>query len=273
MQKEKRFNQSPEHRWRQNGRFDRHSKKLLEFEGNFLPMHPHYSENFYDDDDRDRGWHKAKKLYRYLSRWFKKQVGRNVDDVFHDFKEMGHWGGSLTMYSFWERYFIKPTDTAIAYYTRCKHNRHYTSDENNCLIGVNDLEVSPYSDEELEYVEHNRKTLEHIPEYGEVLVGGCLKKKYPQNKFFLGDFYVWDEDCNAFKIHRLYHFDKEPDDSYVRIYRPIGIDYLEWGQHHIKYVRCWRYNWITERYEDFWDNREFGLGCFNAYYKRKGPRV
>lgn len=69
--------------------------------------------------DRDRRY--DKRLSHYLKRWFMKQVGKSIDDVFHNFKRLG-WDNTYDMYYYWNWY-VRVDDHLWDYYI----------DENGCL--------------------------------------------------------------------------------------------------------------------------------------------
>ena len=56
--------------------------------------------------DWDRRWEANKRTNIYLRRWFEKQAGRDLEDVFHEFSRMG-WKNSRTMYYYWDS-FVNP---------------------------------------------------------------------------------------------------------------------------------------------------------------------
>lgn len=43
------------------------------------------------------------RLYHYLNRWFKKQLGRKTEAVFRDFSKLG-WKTAHDMYAYWDMY-------------------------------------------------------------------------------------------------------------------------------------------------------------------------
>ena len=72
----------------------------------------------------DWDWKRNVRLCNYLNRWFDKQVGKSVDDVFHSFKMLG-WKSSHDMYYYWD------------WYVRAEHyrkNYYYCIDENGYLM-------------------------------------------------------------------------------------------------------------------------------------------
>lgn len=61
------------------------------------------------------------RVFHYLNRWFDKQLGKPVDDVFHNFKNLG-WKSVRDMYYYWDRY-VRVEDRSWDYH----------ADENGCL--------------------------------------------------------------------------------------------------------------------------------------------
>lgn len=53
-------------------------------------------------------------LDRYLNNWFKKQVGKSVDVIFHNFKCLG-WDSTWDMYYYWDMY-VREYDQQWYYY-------------------------------------------------------------------------------------------------------------------------------------------------------------
>lgn len=272
MRKEKKFRIAPSHKWRQNGKHKRNSKKIKDFDGNFLPMRPHFPDGW--DDDYWVG--SAKKMFTYLGRWFAKQTGRETDKVFGDFKRLVNWRSSKTMYQFWGNFYREPTDWRIDYYDTKYHGYWYTSDENGCLVDVGDLEIPRYTEEEEIYVAHNRAMLEKIPYYGEVFIDvrdtllDRKVKKYGDREFYLGRFYV-SNGKGGYVLRDLYHFMGEPpkDGGYEKVmYYPIGINRLEWQQNCYKEKLIRVYNWHTHSIDEYYGREEYGLGSFNDYYKK-----
>ena len=56
------------------------------------------------------------RLWGYLRRYMKKQVGRKMDDVFRDFSQLG-WINSMEMYYYW------------VVFTKSRRHEYYTDDE------------------------------------------------------------------------------------------------------------------------------------------------
>ena len=79
--------------------YDRHYVAKHYWEVSYLPF----------SRGSKRGWymwwdeHPNLRLYAYLRKFFPKQVGRDVDDVFRDFSKLG-WKSSIDMFYYWDGY-------------------------------------------------------------------------------------------------------------------------------------------------------------------------
>ena len=98
-------------------------------------------------DDWERDDHINHSLRHYLKRFFRKQVGKNVDEVFHDFRKLG-WKHSYEMHYYWEKY-VDPHF----------HRFHYSIDDNGCLVRPTQQNHSspPYKNDKMEKNEEKPK--------------------------------------------------------------------------------------------------------------------
>lgn len=80
-------------------KYDRHYVAKHYREVSYLPFSrgsKRYMYMFWDE-------HPNITLFCYLSRYFEKQVGKNAEEVFHDFSKLG-WKSSAEMYCYWDGY-------------------------------------------------------------------------------------------------------------------------------------------------------------------------
>ena len=141
----------------------------------------------------EKGRREDKCLTRYLKRWLKKQVGKSVDDVFHDFKHLG-WNNTCDMYYYWERY-VHINDHWWDYYT----------DENGCLTEWtrDKIETSPEEedeDEDGEEFKHKAKrpkasdkrlTRKHLEYNDSVKVPDMgVRNSHDAHPELMGEFYI-----------------------------------------------------------------------------------
>jgi len=167
----------------------------LNYDRNFVAHHcgdaTHlpFSRTSFPEFDR-RG---DKRIYRYLNRWFKKQVGKSVNVVFHDFKNLG-WVNTYDMYSYWECY-VHINDLWWDYY----------ADENGCLTEWtrDKIETSPEEedeDEDGEEFKHKAKrpkasdkrlTRKHLEYNDSVKVPDMgVRNSHDVHPELMGEFYI-----------------------------------------------------------------------------------
>lgn len=141
----------------------------------------------------EKGRREDKCLTRYLKRWLKKQVEKSVDDVFHDFNNLG-WNNTCDMYYYWERY-VHINDQWWDYY----------ADENGCLTEWtrDKIETSPEEedeDEDGEEFKHKAKrpkasdkrlTRKHLEYNDSVKVPDMgVRNSHDVHPELMGEFYI-----------------------------------------------------------------------------------
>ena len=162
-----------------------------------------------DWDDRN-----DKRLPHYLKRWFKKQVGKSIDDVFHDFKNLG-WNNTSDMYYYWGRY------------VRNNQWWDYYADENGCLTAwsQDEIESSPKEREEDEDGEdfkpkakrpkasEKRLTRKHLEYNDSVKVPDMgVRNSHDVHPELMGKFYI--EHHNKVIKCPVYHIKFPPNPEY-----------------------------------------------------------
>ena len=157
--------------------------------------------------------HPNSRLYTYLDSFFEKNVGRKVDDVFHDFCRLG-WKCSWEMYDYW--------DTYVSY-----RRLWYFEDEDDGVLRRNDdnarrryrgyghhgtLRPEPVNRLTRQQLEYNESVV--VPDFG-MGSSGCRR--------LMGTFYV-EYNHKVYKCP-VYHLDFSGGASYE--YQKTSFGYLK----------------------------------------------
>ena len=158
-------------------------------------------------------------LYCYLSSFFRKRIGKNVDDVFREFTHLG-WKHSYDMYFYWNDY-MSPHRRYSLYFIDDNGNLACNFNENaNSKIGLNideDMEEKPKATRY--HASDKRLTRKHL-NYNEAVItkeieGYGYGNAYPGE---LGEMYI---QLNHKVVKRKVYLVKTPQNP--RIYSPIKL--------------------------------------------------
>ena len=238
----------------------------------------------------DRGCRDDKRLSRYLKNWFKKQVGKSVDDVFHNFKSLG-WDNTNDMYYYWEWY-VRLYDRRWDYYP----------DENGCLTAwsQDEIESSPKEREEDEDGEdfkpkakrpkasEKRLTRKHLEYNDSVKVPDMgVRNSHDVHPELMGKFYI--EHHNKVIKYPVYHIKFPPNPEYKtfsgygsyyawsntlwRDYIPVKIKGLykeerKYIQHHLESKVVTKFNTKEQIHEAEVIRKDLGYGELQPCVRR-----
>lgn len=84
--------------------------------------------------EKSDGWYNER-LRKYLERFLRKHVGKKLDVVFHEFKELG-WKSSKEMYYYWDRYVERELELESEYgfYQLSEHGTLLLNEFDNSIV-------------------------------------------------------------------------------------------------------------------------------------------
>lgn len=197
--------------------------------------------DWWEWDDHDNHF-----LLHYLKRFFRKQVGKNVNEVFHRFSKLG-WKHSHEMYYYWEKY-VNPRLSRF----------RYSIDDNDCLVSPTqqNYSSSPYQidmekEKDKPKAKHPRAskkqlTRKHLEHNESIITTTIADKGYGSvPPGLLGTMYVEDKH-NV--IERNVYLVKVPHNPLI--YTPVRIFGL------YREERSYYHNAVTTRIETVFNKKE-----------------